>query len=418
MKILIVSSQDINSGAGRAAYRLCKALEQEGVNVKLLVRSKFATDWNIIGPTRRFDKIIALMLPFLDLAIFNIFYRKRKGVFSSSLFGSKFVWRTLVKYNPDVVHLHWVNAGTFKISHLPKIKKNIVWTMHDEWLYTGVCHVSNGCEKYAITCQSCPELKSNYKYDLSFFLHMRKKRIFNKDLQKSLTIVGLSNWIVQRAQKSKMISKIPLVHLPNCIDTDFFKPIDKAVAKDFFNLPLDKKVILFGAVNALSDKNKGFDLLEKALEGFKYRTDLIYLVLGASEKVESISGNTNIRIVSHKFDEETLVLLYNASDVTVVPSRQENLSNTIMESLACGTPVVAFNTGGNLDLIDHKKNGYLATSFDAIDLQNGLSFVLENKYYKRIMTNARNSIVESFSYSVVAKRYIGMYKNILKNDIT
>jgi glycosyltransferase involved in cell wall biosynthesis len=418
MKILLVSSQDINSGAGRAAYRLCKALEQNGVDVKLLVRSKFATDWNIIGPTNRLDKIIALMLPFLDLVIFNIFYRKRKGVFSSSLFGSKFVWRNLIEYNPDVVHLHWVNAGTFKISDLLKIKKDVVWTMHDEWLYTGVCHVANGCKKYEITCQSCPELKSNQKYDLSFFLHKRKKRIFNKDLQKSLTIVGLSNWIVKRAQKSKMISNIPLVHLPNCIDTDFFKPIDKATAKDFFNLPLDKKVILFGAVNALSDKNKGFDLLEKALEGFKYRTDLIYFVLGASEKVESISGNTNIRIISHKFDEETLVLLYNASDVVVVPSRQENLSNTIMESLACGTPVVSFNTGGNSDLIVHKKNGYLATSFDAIDLQNGLSFVLENADYKRLIINARNSILENFSYRVVAKRYIRMYKNILKNDFT
>lgn len=417
MKILLVSSQDINSGAGRAAYRLCKALEQERIDVKLLVRSKFATDWNIIGPTSRLDKIIAIMLPFLDMFIFNIFYSKRKGVFSSSLFGSKFVWSTLIKHNPDLVHLHWVNAGTFKLSDLHKIKKDVVWTMHDEWLYTGACHVANGCEKYVNNCQSCPELKSNHKYDLSFFLHKRKKRIFKKDLQKSLTIVGLSNWIIQRAQKSKMIADIPLQHLPNCIDTNFFKPMDKSMAKDFFNLPHDKKVILLGAVNVLSDKNKGFDLLEKALEGFKNNTDLIYLVLGANEKVESISGNSNIRTLSHKFDEETLILLYNASDVVVVPSRQENLSNTIMESLACGTPVVAFNTGGNSDLIVHKKNGYLATSFDTNALQNGLSFVLDNNDLMGLNINARKSMVECFSYSVVAKRYIEMYKNILKNDI-
>jgi glycosyltransferase involved in cell wall biosynthesis len=417
MKVLIVSSQENNSGAGRAAYRLCKALEEEGVDVKILVRSQITNDWRIIGPQTRLDKILSLILPFLDLAIFAIFNRKRKGVFSSSLIGSRFVWKKLKKYDADIIHLHWVNAGTFNLSDLKKIKKPIVWTLHDEWLYTGACHVANGCIRYKEICHACPELKSKYKYDLSYWLHKRKKWVFENNKIMSLTIIGLSNWILERARQSTMLNNFPIIQLPNCIDTNLYKPINKSFAKDFFNFSLDKKVILFGAVNAMSDVNKGFDLLSEALDGFKDNSDFIYVVLGSSKRLDSIAGNKNIRLIPHKHDDETLVLLYNASDVVIVPSKQENLSNMIMESLSCGTPVVAFDTGGNSDLIVHKSNGYLAKPFDADDLRNGVKFILENENLKSLNLSARTTIEKKFSNSVVAKKYLELYEKIINQPL-
>lgn len=413
MKVLIVSSQENNSGAGRAAYRLCKALEEEGVDVKILVRSQITNDWKIIGPQTRLDKILASIFPFLDLAIFNVFNRKRKGVFSSSLIGSRFVWKNIKKYDADVIHLHWVNAGTFNISDLSKIKKPVIWSLHDEWLYTGACHVANGCVKYKEICHTCPELKSKFKYDLSFWLHYRKKWVFKNNKITSLTIIGLSNWILKRASQSRMLNNYPIIQLPNCIDTNLYKPIDKFFAKNFFNFPFNKKVILFGAINAMSDVNKGFDLLSEALNGFKDNSDFIYVVLGSSKRLDIIAGNKNIRMIPHKYDDETLVLLYNACDAVIVPSKQENLSNMIMESLSCGTPVVAFDTGGNSDLIIHKSNGYLAKPFDSNDLRNGIEFILEDENVKSLKMNARASIEKNFSNSVVAKRYIQLYQKIV-----
>lgn len=414
MKILIVSSQDINSGAGRAAYRLMCALRNEGVEVKMLVRSKFSSDPYIIGPVSRIEKFRALILPFLDLAIFNVFNRNRRGVFSSSLFGSSFVLKNLKRYNADIVHLHWVNGGTFKLTSLEHLEAKIVWSMHDEWLYTGVCHVAYGCDKYVSTCSSCPGLASKLKYDLSYFIHSRKKQIFKKEWTKNLTVVGLSTWIVRRASISKLLSNKPIIHLPNCIDSDLFKPINRNVAKDFFGLDHNAKIIMFGAVNALSDINKGYDLLVDALQGFKSGENLVYLVLGGNQKLDSIAGNRNIKVIPHKYDEETLVLLYNCSDVVVVPSRQENLSNTIMESISCGCPVVAFDTGGNSDLITHKVNGYLAKPFDSKDLFDGINYVIQDSVSLTLRENARQFVLDRFTYSQVAKRYIDMYQNILQ----
>lgn len=413
MKILFVSSQDINSGSGRAAYRLLQALIAEGVDVKMIVRSNFISDQSVIAPQTRLGKGISSMLPFFDTFIFKLLNKVHTGIFSTGLIGSKFIFKKLKSEDQDIVHLHWVNAGTLDISNLKDIKAPIIWTLHDEWVYTGGCHVANGCEKYFDSCNTCQELKSNFKFDLSYWIHKKKKSIFSNRKLNKLYFVGLSRWLVNRFSKSKMLSSFPIINLPNCIDTSYFKPTNKLITREILNIPKNKKVILFGALNATSDLNKGYDLLLDALSKFEELDNLIYVILGTNQNITNIHGNQNIITFSHKFDEETLVLLYNASDVVVVPSRQENLSNTIMESMSCGTPVVAFNTGGNSDLIDHKINGYLANAFDSDDLFYGIRYVLDNNFMDELSNNAREKIVNRFSYSKVAKEYIELYKEIL-----
>ena len=112
-------------------------------------------------------------------------------------------------------------------------------------------------------------------------------------------------------------------------------------------------------------------------------------------------------------DDISLVTLYNAVDIMIVPSLQENLSNAIMESLACATPVVGFNIGGNSDMIEHKKNGYLAKPFDTIDLKDGIEWTLNNEYYDELCQNAREKVMREFDSKIVAQQYIEFYKKIL-----
>lgn len=413
MRVLLVSSQDVNSGSGRAAFRLMEALRHQGIETKMVVRSRFIANENVLGPVTRYEKALGTILPFLDIVLFRLFNKGYRGVHSSALLGANHVHKAIRQFQPDLIHLHWVNGGTLNLSFLSNNKLPVVCSLHDEWLYTGCCHVANGCEKYITQCNTCPELGSISKYDLSYFLHLRKKMIFKRANPNKIIIVGLSQWIVGRAQRSIMLNPFPIVHLPNCIDVLLFKPINRELAREVLNLPKNKKIVLFGALNATSDNNKGFDLLREALNHFKLDNNVLFIVLGAPGAIKDFGVNNEIRVLSHRHDNESLVLLYNASDVVVVPSRQENLSNTIMESMACGTPVAAFRTGGNEDMIEHLISGYLAKSFDSLDLYRGIQYVINAG--ENLRSAARNSIVVNYSYKSIASKYVHLYKRMLYN---
>jgi glycosyltransferase involved in cell wall biosynthesis len=210
-----------------------------------------------------------------------------------------------------------------------------------------------------------------------------------------------------------MLAYNEILQMPNCIDVNLFKPLDKTFARNFYNIPLDKHVIMFGAVNATSDKNKGFDLLLNSISNFNESKSICLIVLGATEKFHISNFNGLVIPISHRYDEESLVMLYNCADVVVVPSRQENFSNTILESLSCGIPVVAFNAGGNSDLIIHKKSGYLANANDSFDLFNGITYVLNHNFKNDISKQARDFVFNNFSYEIIAEKYINLYKKYL-----
>ena len=216
--------------------------------------------------------------------------------------------------------------------------------------------------------------------------------------------------------KKKDVKEKKHINLPNPINVNIFKPLDKSVSKYIYNLPIDKKLVLFGAMNATTDPRKGFNELLESLE--KLNENNVELVIFGSSKPKEksqISTRFKIHYIGKLSDDISLNVLYNAVDVMVVPSLQENLSNAIMESLSCGVPVVAFDIGGNKDMITHMKNGYLATPFDTQDLKNGINFILNHKNYNSISNNARNKVLKDFDSKIVSTRYIELYKSIL-ND--
>ena len=410
MKVLIVNSYDIQGGAARAAMRLHKALLNKGVNSEMLVQNKNSDKYTVSGPVSKSEKALVKVRSFLDPLPLRSYKNRSKTHFSPSWVPFSNIADEINKRSPDIVHLHWINEGMIPIEDLAKLKAPIVWTLHDMWPFTGGCHYSDGCNRYIEKCGSCIVLNSKKDSDLSRKIYKRKLKAYS-EIDK-LTIVGLSKWLTNSSKYSSLFNGRDHINLPNPINTEIFKPLDKDHARLLWNLPQDKKLILFGAMGATSDPRKGFIELKRAIKKLN-DTDFELVIFGSSEPENSQNFGFTTHYVGRLSDDVSLVTLYNAVDVMVVPSLQENLSNVILESLACGLPVIGFDIGGNSDMIEHKKNGYLAKPFDSNDLAVGINWVLCHPKYKKLSKLVRDMIMFEFSDKVVAKKYIALYKSIL-----
>ncbi|WP_217532913.1 glycosyltransferase family 4 protein [Vibrio metschnikovii] len=409
MKILIVNTSDIQGGAARAAYRLHKALLAEGVDSQMLVQSKSSDDFTVLGPQSKLQKVMSKVRPSLDSIPIRRYKQRTKTLFSPSWVPFSGLVDKINALNPDIVHLHWINAGMLRIEDLAKIKAPIVWSLHDMWAFTGGCHYDDGCSAYKRQCNKCPVLASNNDKDLSLKVWQRKQVVFSQLSQ--MTIIGLSKWLAECASSSVLFRDNRVVNLPNPIDTKVFSPFNNIDARKLFNLPLDKKLILFGAMGATSDPRKGFHELAQSLEYLSQDYELI--IFGSSEPQRLQGFKQKTHYLGQLHDDVSLRALYSAADVMVVPSLQENLSNAIMESLACSTPVVGFAIGGNSDLIEHQRTGYLAQPFDTQDLANGIDWVIQHKQPEQLSLAAREKVIREFDRQVVAKLYINIYSSLV-----
>ncbi len=409
MKILIVNISDIQGGAARAAYRLHRSLLEQNIDSQMLVQDKESDDHIIVGPVTKTQRAISKMRPTLDELPVSFYKNRTKTIFSPSWLPFSNIIKKINEINPDIVHLHWICGGMMKIEDIARIKAPIVWSLHDMWAFTGGCHYDEECGAYTNSCSSCKVLGSDKEYDLSRKVFNRKQKTFSQI--ENMTIVGLSKWLNNCSSNSTLLKDKKHINLPNPIDTNIFKPFDKEKARELWSLPKDKKLVLFGAMGATSDSRKGFDKLSNALHKLDNR-NIEFVVFGSSKPKDSQNFGFKTNYLGSLADDVSLVTLYSAVDVMIVPSLQENLSNAIMESLACGTPVVGFDIGGNSDMIEHKINGYLAKSFDTIDLANGIDWILENKNYESLAKSAREKILKTFDSKVVAQKYIELYKDI------
>ncbi|MHA1755360.1 MAG: glycosyltransferase family 4 protein [Promethearchaeota archaeon] len=415
MKILLLNTNDISGGAAIAAYRLLKGLQQNSVQAQMLVQSKKSDDYSIIGPQTKWQKVFSKIRPIID-SIPVRFYRQRKKIIFSPAILPDNISKKVKDISPDIVHLHWIASGFIRIENLAKINKPIIWTLHDSWAFTGGCHIPFDCKKYIKSCGCCPILNSNKKRDLSYKIWKRKEKSW-KNLD--LTVVTPSSWLGECAKKSSLFYKTRVEVIPNGIDLSRFKPIDKNIARDILCLSKDKKIILFGAMSAINDQNKGFHLLKEALKkaSAKKNKNIELLIFGSSKPKDEEDLGFKTHYLGHLNDEISLALVYSAADVMIVPSMQEAFGQTASESLACGTPVVAFGNTGLSDIVEHQKNGYLAKPFDTTDLAFGIKWVLEeDKKWKKLSHNAREKVINQFDIVKVAKRYEDLYKDILKNN--
>ncbi len=420
MKVLLINTSEKKGGAAVACKRLMKALARSGVEVKMLVRDKATGDESVIKANEGWlaEKKNFARFVWERFTIFSSNNFRKQNLFAVSIANSGIsIANHPAVMEADILHLHWINQGFLSISEidkLTKLGKPIVWTMHDMWPATAICHHSRNCNNYQTECKNCFFLEKPSEHDLSNQTFKRKKRIWSTS---DIRFVTCSQWLEKRTKASALINPANVQAIPNPLDTTFYKRIDKQKARARFGLPSGKKLILYGAAN-ITDKRKGIDYYVKACrilsEKFAESNEELELVFFGQVK-ENIDGLFPFPIhhVGYLSDDEAIRDLYNAVDLFVTPSLEENLPNTIMESLSCGTPCVGFNIGGIPEMIDHQRNGYLATYKSANDLAKGIYWCLWEADYGVLSRNAREKVESCYSEEFVANKYIRLYREIL-----
>ena len=413
MKVAILSTSDVNGGAARAAYRLHQGLQSISVDSQMLVQDKLTNDRAVIAPSTRLEECIARMRVTFD-ALPLKFYRQREDTtFSLQWLPDRTVSK-IVQLKPDIINLHWTGEALIQIETIAKFNQPLVWTLHDMWAFTGGCHYTQDCDRYMASCGACPQLHSNKDWDLSRWVWQRKAKAWKNF---DLTLVTLSSWLSKCASSSSFFKNKRVELIPNGLDTQKYRPIARQVARELLNLPQDKRLVLFGCLWSTSDKRKGFHLLQSALRdlsqsGWHDRLELV--IFGASSPLNPPEFGFKVHYLGTFGDDLSLALVYSAADVFVLPSTQENLANTVMEAIACGTPCVAFNIGGMPDLIEHQKNGYLAKPYEIEDLAQGIAWVLESSPRNlKLSHRAREKAEQEFTLEIQSHRYESLFSEIL-----
>jgi glycosyltransferase involved in cell wall biosynthesis len=413
MKILIVSSSDVKGGAARAALRLHNAFLSSNLNSHFLCQHKASDNKNVIQRSSFFSRLIDMFRPKLDVLFARILYRHTSHIFSSAILSNKWLVDEINRISPDVVNLHWVNGGMFSLADILKIKAPIVWTLHDNWLLTGGCHVFRECDKYISKCGNCPILQSSEDNDLSAKNLVRKK-LFLSELNRinRLHLICLSQWLYRSSERASITRGIKKSVIGNPIDTTIFFNTSKAIAKTKLGVK-PNKLVIFGALSPTDDSNKGFKYLVEALSLVK--SDFSLGVFGDSSFAYDEFFDFPVINFGRINDDQAMASIYSAADVVLVPSEQENLSNIIMESMSCSTPVVAFDIGGNSDLIKHKKNGFLATPFCVTSFSSGIDWIISDQGCQD--QDPREHIITNFNQNKITEKYIDVFNSIIIDNL-
>jgi glycosyltransferase involved in cell wall biosynthesis len=410
-KILMLNENDESGGAARAAIRLATGLRRRGADLRMAVQRKDGDRYWIVRGESKKQKLLSRSMGYID-RLPNVVYPERgKADWSNNWFPND-IGKVFEFDRYDLLHLHWMGGGFLPMRTLAKINLPMVWTLHDMWSFTGGCHYSGDCNHFQDACGSCPQLGSRTVNDLSARNLRAKRHAFER---KKVQIVSPSNWLAEAARKSSLFRQFDISVIPYGIDPKAFRPIDRRTARDVLGLPQDARIALFGAVNATRDDRKGFSLLcsaigELARDGA--RADNMQLVVfGSSEPRDPPELGIPVRFLGKLSDDASLACLYSSADVLVLPSRQENLANAVIEAMACGTPAVAFDIGGNSDLVEHMKTGYLVKPFDTSDLAAGISWLLGDRdRLKAISEAVRRECERKYDLDVVCAQYEDVYR--------
>ena len=416
MRVLIVNTSERAGGAAVAANRLMVALNNNGVKAKMLVREKVSNDISVVD----IKHSLRSQWNFLweRWCIFCRLHFSRKNLFAIDIANAGFDITSLPEFKEaDVIHLHWINQGMLSLNNIRKIinsGKPVVWTMHDIWPATGVCHLTLGCEGYVSGCGNCKYLPGNgSNNDLSAKVWRQKQKTY---AAANISFVACSRWLADEAKKSKLFDGQRVYTIPNPIDTHIYHIQDKLQARHNVGLLTDKRIILFIAQKA-TNPYKGMDYLVEACrllatEHPEMKDNTCVAILGGHS--EDLKGKLPFEDIplGYVSNDKRIVDIYNAADVFVLPSLSENLPNTIMEAMACGVPSVGFNVGGIPEMIDHKKTGYVANYRDANDLAAGIHWVLNEADSSLVQKACVAKVMHNYSQQAVALKYIEVYNGI------
>lgn len=412
MRVLLLNTAERTGGAAIAANRLMNALLNEGIRARMLVRDKATPDRHVVALTPSWRLKWNFLWERFCIWAANRFHRHR--LFDVDIANTGTDVTTLPEFRQaDIIHLHWINQGFLSLKDLRRILqsgKPVVWTMHDMWPFTGICHYTQGCERYLAECRNCPVLLHGGEHDLSNRTFSKKQQLLGES---NIEFVGCSNWLAEMARSSRLLRGKNIWSIPNAINTQLYHPTDKAGARHRNGLPQDRHLLLFAAFK-ITNPIKGIDYLCRAIDCLMAQhpemKDTLSLV-AVGREAGALMERLPIPVypMGYITDEHRMVELYNAVDLFLIPTLQDNLPNTIVEAMACAVPCVGFNVGGLPQMIDHLHNGYIARYKDAADFANGIHWALTDGNYDQLSEMALRKATGAYSEHSIARQYIEVY---------
>ena len=417
MRVLIVNTSERAGGAALAAGRLTDALNNSGVKAMMLVRDKETRQLTVTGLRPGFLRRWRFLWE--RWCIFCRLHFRRKHLFDIDIANAGNDITGLREFREaDVIHLHWINQGMLSLNDIRRIVKSgkpVVWTMHDMWPATAICHLTMGCKNFKTACRRCRYLPGGGSdNDLAASVWKRKLQLLKNS---NIAFVACSKWLQGEARQSALLKGLKVECIPNPIDTHIFRRTNKQEARQRLQLPEDKRLILFVSQRA-TNANKGMNYLIEACHTLAQRhpdmrQQAAVVILGGHAEEYEHQLDFPVFALGYVNDTRRIVDVYNAADVFVLPSLSENLPNTIMEAMACGVPCVGFRVGGIPEEIDHQKNGYVAAYRDADDLANGIRWVLSECEYDAVSHEAVRKVAQNYSQQSVAMHYEELYNEVI-----
>ena len=414
MKVLIVNTSEATGGAAVAARRLTEALINNGVKAKMLVRDKTSSALYTCTTGNRLQNTWSFIYERLVIFIRNGF--SKKDLFKVSIANTGLdITKTREFQEADIIHLHWVNQGFLSLRTLRKIfdsGKPVVWTMHDMWPMTAICHHAYGCQRFKSACMQCPFLQHGSEHDLSNRVFRKKQRTLEHAT--NLTFVAVSQWLAALNRTSALTGHFTTEVVPNVLSLSRFTIVDRLDARSALQVS-EPYVIAVGAAR-LDDPIKGFDHLVNALRALvdkqQFRPADIRLLLFGNIRDASLLSQLPVPYTHLGYidDEDQLSLIYSAANATVSSSLYETFGQTLIEAMSCGSMPVSFDSSGQTDIIQHRQTGYLAKRLDDDDLAEGIAWALHSTLSPQ---DLRRCVTRRYSESVVARQYLAIYERIL-----
>ncbi len=413
MTPLLLSQSDSIGGAARATLRLHKALLGHGIESRMRVGVKKSDLATVDGPPGKLGMAVGLVRPYVGGLLMYLQKSLNPILHSPAILPSGII-RSINASSADVLNLHWINNEFLTIEDIGRLRKPIVWTLHDMWPFCGAEHYAPDDIAARWRNGYLPDNRPDGHggLDIDRWAWHRKLRSWRSQMH----IVTPSRWLAGCVKGSLLLGEKPVIVIPNPLDTCQFQPWPKQLGRHMLGLPPDVPLVLFGAIGGGADPRKGWDLLQPALARIANELPKVESVIfGQSEPVNPPHLGLPIHWMGQLNDDVTLSLLYSAADVMVVPSRQENLPQSGTEAQACGCPVVAFNCTGLPDVVAHGETGYLAIPYDAEDLAKGIRWVLEDgDRYSRLSNAARARAVSLWAEDVVVPQFLAVYEQAIE----
>lgn len=412
MKVTIVSQTDSGGGAGLAAGRLHSGLRKIGVQSQMLVASSSIQSDQFTHLLPNGGLPVRIANRFLQASLSRAGLNNLTAVQSFG-FGNHPQYAAA-----DIVNFHNLHGGYFNYLALPKLSRHqpVVLTLHDMWPFTGHCIYSYDCERWKIGCGRCPYPKTypEIHRDATQMELRLKKWAWQKS---NMTVIAISRWM-ERMLRESILKDHPIHYIPNGVDLDVFRPLDRSQCRQLLGLPPDLNLVLFAAAD-IRDRRKGVDLLIQALAGLspklKSRTALV--IMGKASDLDLSGIGMETYPLGYIQDDRLKAQVFSAADVFAFPTRADNLPLVLQESMACGTPLVSFDIGGVPDLVRPEVTGLLATAEDARQFGQLIEKILNDSALQTRLSHSCQLIAErEYSLTLQAQRYEKLFQGLMETS--